>query len=113
MKMVKLSERQWAVVHGFIGTALGTAVAVTANTAYAQSIDLAWLDFSSNTIKAIVGHSLFGTILFGAFCWELLQFATTKRIAHFIGMVVPGICTAAWVSRSSLFQAASGWAPGQ
>lgn len=109
MSDVEVTERsekrkQWAVF------AVACCVSLlVANNAAAQDLpSLAFLDMAKSFVIAVVKHEVFGALLFGVFTIELIMFGLKKNVTHFFGMLVPGLCAAAWAGVGALFQQITG-----
>ena len=102
MKMVKLSERQWAVIH-FVATA---AIAfLLPQLVHAQPADVtAAMDAGADTVLAISNHRFKTVLLFGCFVLNVVVLAVAHRLEVVWKIMVLIIMNSMFAVGASIFK---------
>lgn len=94
---------------GAVFLAVWLGVLALADTAYAQGINLNFLDLSADALHAIFDHKVWPIGLSCVILFELIMWGATRKLLHVIGIFIPAIAIGAWVGRAGLIQAISGF----
>lgn len=74
-------------------------VCLHADTAYAQVSTERFFGPARELVRSIINDPIWGIALAGVVVFEVVLFGITKNKLHLIGIVIPGLCLAAWASR--------------
>lgn len=107
--MVKLTEKQWQVVHAVAGFVIVLTVANVANAQDAAGGALVFLDKIREFFLGIVNHPVWPTILGVWFLASVVLYAKSHDVRALLSAVGAAAGGGIWVARSGVWSSITGY----